>query len=182
MSNKKVYTKIEFGLGNLEGAIKELSHFKVKNELVYGTFNGVDLHSDTDDIESAYLKVTGKTKKEFDAYQKEQSDKYEKEKLEHQASIPQQTIEYIKKGNEILDEKYHTLWAECVPIRLSDLSRGFELQCCLDIVKELNAGVQFSEIKPLLDKQGHSGRSFGLLCSMLESFAERGKEFVDFVR
>lgn len=49
-------------------------------------------------------------------------------------------IEWIEKGNKILDKKYHPLWAKIVPIRLKDLYRGFEPGACLDIVEQLNNG------------------------------------------
>lgn len=92
------------------------------------------------------------------------------------------TKEWIEKGNKILDEKYRDLWAECVPIRLDDLYQGFELGACLDIVKELNAGCDLEVAKGIIEKQGHSGMSFGLVCSMVKSFCDRGNEFASFVK
>lgn len=69
-----------------------------------------------------------------------------------------------------------------MPIRLSDLYRGMELGACLDIVVELNKGCSLKKAKGIIEKQGHSGMSFGLVCSMVASFCDRGREFVDFVR
>ena len=64
---KKEYRQIEFGVGdNIERAIRDLSRFKERGELVYGIFNGKELYSDIDDIDSAYKKITGQTKSEFD--------------------------------------------------------------------------------------------------------------------
>jgi hypothetical protein len=82
----------------------------------------------------------------------------------------------------ILDEKYRELWAECVPIRLSDLYNGMELGCCLDIVIELNNGCDINVAKKIITEQGHSGMSFGLVCSMVRSFCDRGLEFVNYVK
>jgi hypothetical protein len=63
----KKYEKIEFTLGNtIEQAVNELLSYKQHGKLVYGKFNGVTLHSDTVTIDSAYKKITGKTKAEFD--------------------------------------------------------------------------------------------------------------------
>lgn len=92
------------------------------------------------------------------------------------------TKEWIRKGNAILDEKYHKEWAECVPIRLDDLYQGMELGATLDIVKELNAGCDLHVAKGIIMEQGHSGMSFGLVCSMVKYFCDRGAEFVDYVR
>ena len=92
------------------------------------------------------------------------------------------TKQWIEKGNAILNEKYHEKWAKCVPIRLGDLYEGMELKATLDIVKELNAGCELDVAKGIIYGQGHSGMSFGLVCSMVKSFCDRGTEFVNFVR
>lgn len=179
---KKEHRKIEFGFGHLESAVEELLRYKERGELVYGEFNGQKLYSDTDDLDSCFVKVTGKTKAEFDEAEKIRNDEYEQELKKHKDAIPELTKEWITKGNNILDEKYHELWAKCVPIRLDDLYRGMELGNCLEIVDQLNKGYEPEKVKPLIENQGHSGTSFGLVCSMVKSFCDRGSEFVSYVR
>ena len=88
---------------------------------------------------------------------------------------------WIEEGKEVLSKDKWDVWEEIVPIRLKDLYRGMELRCCLDIVKVLNNGT-LEEAKILIEKQNHSGMSFGLVCSMVREFSPRGIEFVDFVR
>lgn len=178
----KNYRKIEFGFGDISSAIEKLKPYKESCELVYGEFNGKRLYSDVDDLDSAYLKITGKTKAEFDEAERIRMDEYEAEKRRHKESIPELTKEWIEKGKSILDEKYHEDWIKCVPIRLGDLYRGMELKCCLDIVKELNSGCDLESAKKIIDEQGHSGMSFGLVCSIVKSFCDRGVEFVNYVR
>ena len=180
---EKNYREIQLGAGSsIDSAIKELQNHKEHNELVFGMFNGHKLYSDIDDLDSAYKKITGKTKAEFDAKRKAESDRYEEENRKHKESIPQLTKEWIGKGNVILDEEYRELWAKCVPIRLDDLYQGMELKMCLDLVLELNNGCSLDEAKTIIENQGHSGMSFGLVCSMVKSFCDRGSEFVSFVR
>jgi len=173
------YREIEFGFGNIEEAVKELKSHK---DLVCGTFNGQVLYSDIDDVDSAYKKVTGKTKAEFDEAVRKRQAEYEREKREHEEAIPRLTEEWIEKGNKILDKKHHELWAKIVPIRLKDLYRGFELSSCLDIVEQLNNNCELSEAKNTIEEQGHSGMSFGLVCSMIRELCDRGTEFVNYVR
>ena len=63
------HRKIEFGAGDsIERAMQDLARFKERGELVYGEFNGQKLYSDVDDLDSAFKKVTGSTKAEFDAW------------------------------------------------------------------------------------------------------------------
>jgi len=176
-----MYKEIEFEFGDIESAVKELEAHKENNKLVFGVFNGVKLYSDIDDLDSAYKKVTGKTKSEFDELERKRSEEYAEEKRKHEESIPELTKEWIEKGKELLDEKYLELWGKCVPIRLSDLYRGMELEMCLDIVKELNSGCTLDKAKNIIEDQGHSGMSFGLVCSMVKSFCDRGEEFKNFV-
>ena len=176
----KKHKKIEFSPGeNIESAVKELmSH----NELVCGSFNGQMLYSDIDTVDSAYQKIIGKTKAEYDSEVKIQNDRYEEDRQKHKESIPELAKAWIEKGNTILDEKYRETWAKCVPIRLDDLYQGMELKCCLDIVIELNNGCTLDEAKAIIESQGHSGMSFGLVCSMVKSFCDRGNEFVVYAR
>ena len=177
------YRKIEFGAGDsIERAMQDLARFKERGELVYGEFNGQKLYSDIDDVDSAYKKITGKTKSEFDAERKAENDRYKEEQKKHKEAIPELAKEWIEKGNAILDEQYHEKWAKCVPIRLDDLYQGMELGATLDIVKELNAGCELDKAKEIIEAQGHSGMSFGLVCSMVKSFCNRGSEFVAYVR
>lgn len=148
---KKKYVSIKFSPGkDIESAINELKNRKC---LVCGSFDGHILYSDVDDIDSAYKKITGKTKSEFDAEIKSNNDRYEDEKIKYNEKIPELTEQWIEKGKEILDKKYHEIWAECVPIRLDDLYRGMELGLTLDIVKELNDGCEFDVAKEIIEGQ-----------------------------
>lgn len=177
------YREIEFNGGeSIESAIKKLNEHKKKGELVLGTFNGQKLYSDVDNIDSAYKKITGKTKAEFDELQRIEHEKYEAREKKHKDSIPELTKQWIEKGNAILDKQYHEVWAKCVPIRLGDLYHGMELGATLEIVKELNAGCELDKAKKIIAEQGHSGMSFGLVCSMVRDFCNRGAEFVSFIR
>lgn len=180
---EKQYKEIEFTAGSgIEDAVNTLNTYKQNGELASGLFNGQILYSDIDDIDSAYKKITGKTKAEFDEVERKRHEEYQAENKKHEEAIPELTNTWIEKGKKILDEKYHELWIKCVPIRLGDLYRGMELGACLDIVEKLNAGCELQEAKEIIDGQGHSGMSFGLVCSMIRSFCERGNEFVDFVK
>lgn len=159
-----------------------LNIYKERGELVYGDFNGHRLYSDVDDLDSAYIKITGKTKAECDEAEKKRHEEYEEENRKHKEAIPELIKEWIAKGNNILDEKYRELWAKCVPIRLSDLYKGMELDCCLEIVEQLNKGEEFEKVKLLIENQGHSGMSFSLVCFMVKSFCDRGNEFISYVK
>ena len=74
---KKQYKEIEFSFGNIESAIAEL---KQHDGLVCGNFNGKMLYSDIDTVDSAYKKITGRSKEMYDQLLSEQ--RLEREKNE----------------------------------------------------------------------------------------------------
>ncbi len=90
-------------------------------------------------------------------------------------------LKYRLCGHEILDEKYWAEWDEIVPIRVDDLYHGMELGACLEIIEPLNKGCTFEEVEKIIDNQGHSGWSYGLVLAMVAAFCDRGKEFRGYV-
>jgi len=177
---KKNYIEIEFCAGQgVESAVKELKEHK---DLVCGSFNGQMLYSDVDDMDSAFKKVTGKTKTEFDEDERKRQEEYEAENKRHKEAIPKLTEEWIEKGKIILDEKYLELWNKIVPIRLGDMYKGMELKASIDIIDKLNNGCELDVAKGTIEEQGHSGMSFSLVCSMVKELCNRGAEFVSYVR
>lgn len=175
---EKHYRLIEAYAGeDIEDAIEKLSSYKNKGILAKCSFNGQVLYSDIDDLDSAYKKVTGKTKQEHDDYLNKLREEAKIREAEHEAKIPELTIEWVKKGKEILAEDMWKLWEEIVPIRLSDLYKGMELKCCLDIIKLIDED-KVEEAKQELNNQGHSGMSYGLVCSLISNLHEKGREFV----
>jgi len=179
---KKEYRKVDYIGNDIDSVVRNLLIAKEKGELLSTDFNGHVLYSDTVTLDGAYKEITGKTKVEFDKAQQEWRDDYNRKEEEHKAKIPELSTEWIQKGREVLSETYWELWDKCVPIRLGDLYHGMELGCCLDIVKILNDGGTLNEAKNKIESQDHSGMSYGLVCSMVKSFCDRGQEFIDFAK
>ena len=174
------YRKLEFYYGSIEDFVYLLLHYKEKGELVYADFNGHRFYSDTVTMDGAYKEITGKTKAEFDYMVKEQEDAWEEQKREHETSIPKKTKYWREKARGIIKEDKLDHWDEIVPIRLKDLYQGMELGCCLDLAVLLKEGA-FEEAKEMLNNQGHSGMSYGLVCAMLKEFVDNGEEFLKFM-
>jgi len=178
----KNYKEINFSCGNtIEDAVKELLDYNSKGELVSGSFNGTILYSDTVTMDKAYMKLTGKTKAQFDEASQDRMDEYAKQEKEHEARIHSLTIVWMEKGREVLTQDKWEFWDEIVPIRLGDLYQGMELGNCLDIVKILNNNGTLDEAREKIESQNHSGMSFGLVCSMIKEFCSKGEEFVKYM-
>jgi hypothetical protein len=175
---KNNYKEIKFLVGSdIERAVNELLEYKEKGILACGTFNGTTLYSDKVTVDSAYLEIIGKTKAEFDKSQEEWRENYRREEERHKASIPELSKEWIEKGHRILSEDKWELWDKCVPIRLGDLYRGMELGQCLDIIKTIKERT-LEEAVEVMNNQGHSGMSWGLMKLMVKTFSDKGEEFV----
>lgn len=179
----KNYKEINFGaVSCVEDAVNDLLIYKEKGMLACGSFNGIVLYSDTVTMDNAYSEITGKTKGDFDKGQQEWKENYNKEEREHKERIPRLSKAYTKIGREVLTEDKWEYWDKIVPIRLGDLYHGMELGNCLDIVKILNNNGTLDEAKKEIEKQNHSGMSYGLVCNMVKEFCSRGLEFVNYVK
>lgn len=91
-------------------------------------------------------------------------------------------LNWIERGHGTLTKDKWELWDRIVPIRANDLYGGMELDACLDIIDVLNEDSDMARAKLTIENQNHSGMSFGLVCSMMKAFHEKGEEFVEFVR
>lgn len=166
---------------SLSEVVLQLQDCAKRGELVKTDFNGVILYSDTVTMDGAYKAVTGLTKAEYDEMLRKEKEKAEREEKEHKEAIPRLTKEWIEKGHKILKEKYWDYWDKCVPIRLNDLYKGWELGGCLKLVESLQNDGDFEKAKKLFYEQGHSGMSAHLMSGMLIAFCENGKDFVKYM-
>jgi len=112
----------------------------------------------------------------------EWSEEFEKQKKEHINNIPDLSKYWKARGREIIDKSKWESWDQIVDIRLDDIYQGAELKECLDIVELLDNGGTLDAAKELIFNQCHSGRSFNLVCSIVQKFSLRGQEFVSFIR
>lgn len=176
----KKYIDVDFTCGmTIEEALKYLRQLSYKTGKNYcGSFNGNTLSSDMT-LDEAYIKCIGKTFEEFKYEQKEKmiQDLIRREE-EHRKKIPELTKYWIKEGHKVLSQDKWDEWDRCVPIRLGDLYEGMELGQSLDIIKTVKDNSIVAGIE-VMKNQGHSGMSWGLMKSMIYTFCDRSKEFIE---
>ena len=185
MNELKKYTEIKFYGGiTIDSAVKELILSEINGSPAFGYFNGEVLYSNTVSLDSAYLKITGKTRYEFIKQQENSLNEYKKEQQEYEKNIPNLINEYKKLGHDILSVDKWDKWDEIVPIRLRDLYKGMELDNCLEIavILKQQGNEGFTRSKEILNGQGHSEMSYGLVLSMIETFADYGEQFVEWIK
>ena len=179
---KSQYAQIEFVAGtSLSECINELSN---KNTLCYGIFNGHPIYSDNLNRDEIFIRICGMTEQDLESRKKQAALDYEKQEKEFKKRIPTMAKKYFALAKGVIADDKLEKWNQVVPIRLNDLYKGMELDATLDIIKELNKADEnnnhFAEAKQKFESQGHSGMSWGLMCSMLIEFAPNGEEFVNY--
>lgn len=170
----------------IDYAYEQLKKFKQETgEDCFCKFNGKELYS-SEALDEMYLKVTRKTKAEFDKDFQDKHNEYLRREAEFHAKIPQLAIEYRQRARGIIPNKHLEYWDEIVPIRLNDLYKGFELDCLLKLISELNTDKpqeeRFKNCLQMFIDQGHSGMSASLMFSGLSQFHDLGSQLVDYIK
>ena len=164
--------EITFGFVTLKEAIDTLNTYKEHNCPAFGYFNG---HKITTEMtrDEIFKEVTGYTEEENNKIIAEREEKAEREKREYEEKIPELEKKWVDWGEANLSPDVQELWEECVPIRLNDLYRGFELDAFKEIFDAWKAGKSNEELKQIFHNQGHSGMSRHLVCSIINTFMSK---------
>lgn len=171
---------------NIDYAYEQLKKYKQETgEDCFCKFNDKELYS-SETLDEMYLKVTRKTKTKFDKDLQDKHNEYLRKEAEFHAKIPQLVIEYRKRARGIIPDKHLEYWDKIVPIRLNDLYKGFELDCWLKLIFELNTDKpkeeRFKNCLQMFIDQGHSGMSASLVFSGLCRFHDLGSQLVDYIK
>lgn len=171
---------------SIDDAYREMKKYrKQTGETCFVHFNSAILYS-YDSRNTCYIKVTGKSKKEFDKYRKEELRRIKRKERLFKDRIPKLIKEYRKKARGIIAQEYLDVWDNAVPIRLNDLYHGWDLKCMLELVQVLNREDpeedRFKACKELLENQEHSGCSYNLVSKSLASIHKDGEKFIEYLK
>lgn len=153
-----------FAGSSIDEAVEKLISERKLGHDCYINFNGVKIFSKNVTLDSAYLDITGMSKKEFENYQEKRRREFEE-------------------GHKLFPKDKHEMWDEIVPVRASDLYHGMELDNILEIQRLLTYEEKgsYEEIKKFMDNQGHSGMSWSLVCALIKALCENGTEIVEYL-
>ena len=170
------------------GCSIEMAYNKLSNQgkECFARFNGHILTSD-DTLDIMYLKVTGKTKEEFDKQEKEWIENYRRKEEEFKKKIPEMTEQYVKEAEGVILPDKLDYWKKIVPVRLSDIYHGIELDQTLNISRimgdeSIDIEERLKKSYEIFNEYGHSGCSAGLTMAMLEEFCPNGNEITKAIR
>ena len=165
--------------GNLKDVVEDLISLRESGFDAYCEFNGHTLHSKNVTLDSAYLEVTGFTYSEFLKKRQEEMQKWEEEQQREKDNAKAKTPEWIARGHKYIPEELWTKWEECIEIRIRDLYNGMEVEAALVVMEAHAEGKSIEEIVNIIDSQGHSGASYGMLRSIITFFYPAGKELFE---
>lgn len=166
---------------NIDGMVKKFAECKARGENVFYNFNGHKCYSLLDNEDSCYKKITGYTKSEYDEAQKKWHEEYTKREAEEKKKAQDKIPGWTAEGKKYIYAEKADKWNECVKIRAGDLYHGADLENALEVMKHLDKGGDLAEAKRMIDEQGHSGASYGIVMSILVSFSKRGPELYRFM-
>lgn len=161
-------------LGNLDNAVDFLTKAREMGQNIYFNFNGHKLYSANVTLNNAYLEVCGMTHDDFVEKEKKWRERLAREEKERKANAQEKKPYWVEEGKKYIPAGLWKEWERCVNIRAKDLYNGVELDQFLDIVKAIDEGTakDKKDVEKILDNQGHSGASYGIMVSMLKSFSE----------
>lgn len=182
--DKEQATKIELRVGStLEDAVNQLIDHRELGETVFCVFNGHKLFSDDVTMDSAFLEVTGKNKADFDKANEEWLANSIRETEEASRKAEAKIPGWIEMGKTLgIDPALSKDWEKMVKIRAGDIYHGREIDDAIAIMQKINDGATAKDIKEALAEQGHSGASYGMVRSIVETFSPRGKDIYNEIK
>lgn len=161
----------------LENVVNALLIAKAQGEHIYCDFNGHELHSDDISMDSAYMKVMGCTKAEYDHGMKKMREDFEKQ-LEIARQKAQENIpNCIARGRALIFPERYDEWEKCVNSIDTSLWSYLELNSALEIMEALENGVSIEEAATMFKAQENSAIFALFIRNVIFTFSNRGPEF-----
>lgn len=177
---KAVAEPIEFHGSTLEECVNSLLKFKKRGESVVVNFNGHQLYSCDITMDSAFQEVTGKTKDEFNRAQQEYMENLKKEQAEKRAAAIEKIPYWMEKGSDLIYPERMEDWKKYVEASAREgMYHGMDIDATIELMEMLENG-SLEDAKKLINEQGHSGWSYGIVRRNIFEFSSKGPEFWEY--
>lgn len=139
--------------------------------------------SDDEDLTAdfMYKTITGENRREHKEKQIKSMAAQRTRDVEQKLFTTKRISDFIKAGLKILPTTLLEDWIDLVPMRVSDLYNGCDLEWFIELHLSLSTDT-FEYCKMIFESQGHSGMSASAVFMLLEKFTPNGKEFVEFLK
>ncbi len=159
--------------GTIENVI---NRFRSLGKGYCANFSGHLLFSEFDTLETAYMKVCGKTKEEHDRKIEEEYKKYEQERTQKIAEAKAKISEYVEGGKRLIYPEKMSQWIECVVSESKGLYCGESLVPVVEVMTALEDGA-INDAQVILNEFGGPMIYHGNVLFMITEFSKQGPEF-----
>lgn len=171
---------------HMSEAIDDLYKAYLNGEHVTVDFNGEPMNSREIGelgIDRAYEKYFGYDKegyKEHTRLEREaRSAKYKLEQFDKEYAAKKEVPKLIEESADLIKPDTNGEWRECLDIRAKDLYHGTDSRSAIDLMKAHSQGASQEDLKKMLDEQGHSGSSYGMVMAIIKHFYKAGDSLAE---
>lgn len=79
---------------------------------------------------------------------------------------------YTDRGHKVIPQNKWTMWDQIVPIRVSDIYHGMEVNNALTILESYKEEKDLRKVRKIFDDAEHSGWSAGLVARIIMDFSD----------
>lgn len=180
---KKNSREIPAYAGNsLDKLVLQLENLRRQGKInCFVNFNGTKLYSIDVTMNSAYKECLGCTRKTWQKKEKKWAEDY-KTKTEKLKKYAKENLPlWIEEGKKYtLPAKYESWEKKCISSVNGDYF-GLEIKNALEIMKLIEDGVSFGDIKLKIKQQVHSGMTYSKMMNIILYYAKRGPAFYNFM-
>ncbi len=161
----------------IDTAVERLLEAKAEGKHVFCVFNGVKLYSDNVTLDSAYIKILGYTKAEWDEKERKEIEENRKSGEEDQKHAIENIPNVIERGKPLIYPFRHEDWAKLVEADAKSDYCGLITASAIEIMTAIEEEKSVEELVEMFKKQGHSGRGASLTRNIIMKFSKNGYPF-----
>lgn len=162
---------------SIETAVKKLLEAKAKGKYVFCDFNDVKLYSDDVTMDSAYIKICGCTKAEWDEKMRKSSEEARKRIEENRKRAIENIPNQIERGKALIYPFRHEEWAKLVEADAKGDYCGGITDNAIEIMTAIEEEKSIDELLEIFKEQGHSGWSAGITRNVIMTYSRNGYPF-----
>lgn len=170
--------KLELYAGDsLDTAVKMLLKAKAESRSVFCDFNGIKLYSDNVTIDSAYTKICGCTKAEWDERLRKKIEESNKKMEEDRKYAIENIPNVVEKGKSLIYPFRHEEWTKLVEADAKGNYCGLITVDAIEIMTAIEEEKPVEELVKIFKEQGHTGFSASLTRNVIMTYSRNGYPF-----
>lgn len=167
---------------SLEDVVINLEQLRRNGKLNrFANFNGTKLYSIDVTMNNAYKECLGCTRKTWIRRTKREFEKNRLYLEQMRQESREKLLLWIEEGRKYIHpEKFYNWRKKCIYSALGDYC-GFEIEDALEVMKLIEDGVPFNEIKKKIKNDSHSGMTYSLMMGIVLDYSKRGPAFYNYM-